>query len=54
VLNVDDIAMRALKLAPTVTIARIEGALHDILLSRADVRRDAYARLTRFVRGLAL
>lgn len=52
VLNVDDIAMRALKLAPTVTIARIEGALHDILLSRADVRRDAYARLTRFVRGL--
>ena len=36
-MELTDIAMRALKLAPTVTIARIDGALHDILLSRAAI-----------------
>jgi len=51
VLVVDDIAQRAIKLAPTVTIARIDGALHDIFLSRKPVRDDAYAQMARWVRG---
>lgn len=51
VLVVDDIAQRSIKLAPTVTVARIDGALHDIFLSKAPVREDAYARVTQWLRG---
>ncbi|MCS3842869.1 alpha/beta hydrolase [Microbacterium sp. AK031] len=53
VLVVDDIARRALKLGSSVTIERIDGALHDVFLSRRVARDDAYARLERWVTGWA-
>jgi alpha-beta hydrolase superfamily lysophospholipase len=51
VLDVNIIALRALTLGRTVTVERIEGALHDVFLSPLDVRADAYARLSRWLRG---
>jgi alpha-beta hydrolase superfamily lysophospholipase len=51
VLVVDDIAKAALKLGPSVTVERIDGALHDVFLSRHEAREEAYARLDRWVRG---
>ncbi|MFE6964536.1 alpha/beta hydrolase [Agromyces sp. NPDC057679] len=51
VLVVDEIAQRALKLGPSVTVARIDGALHDVFLSREPVRGEAYADITRWLRG---
>jgi alpha-beta hydrolase superfamily lysophospholipase len=53
VLDVDIIALRALTLGRTVTVERIDGALHDVFLSPAAVRADAYARLSRWLRGYA-
>lgn len=53
VLVVDDIARAALRLGPSVTVERIDGALHDVFLSRHDAREDAYARLDRWVTGWA-
>ncbi|WP_424937631.1 MULTISPECIES: alpha/beta hydrolase [Bacteria] len=53
VLVVDDIARAALKLGPSVTIERIDGALHDVFLSRREARDEAYARLDRWVTGWA-
>lgn len=49
VLIVNDVARAALKLGPVVTIVRIDGALHDVFLSRHDARDDAYRRLARWV-----
>lgn len=51
VLKVDDVARRSLRLGPTVTVARLEGALHDIMLSEAPVRAEAFSQLTRWLRG---
>ncbi|WP_194421665.1 alpha/beta hydrolase [Microbacterium abyssi] len=51
VLVVEDIAQRALKLGSSVTVERIDGALHDVFLSRKQARDDAYARLDRWVTG---
>jgi alpha-beta hydrolase superfamily lysophospholipase len=51
VLDVNIIAARALTLGRTVTVERIEGALHDVFLSPANVRADAYARLARWLRA---
>ena len=51
VLVVDDIARAALKLGPSVTVERIDGALHDVFLSRHEAREEAYRRLDRWVRG---
>jgi alpha-beta hydrolase superfamily lysophospholipase len=51
VLDVNVIAARALTLGRTVTVERIDGALHDVFLSPADVRADAYARLARWLRA---
>ena len=51
VLVVDDIARAALRLGSTVTVERIDGALHDVFLSRHEAREDAYARLERWVIG---
>ncbi|MDN3309790.1 alpha/beta hydrolase [Microbacterium oryzae] len=51
VLVVDDIARAALRLGPSVTVERIDGALHDVFLSRHDAREEAYARLDRWVSG---
>lgn len=53
VLVVDEIAQRALKLGSSVTVERIDGALHDVFLSRKSARDDAYARLERWVIGWA-
>lgn len=52
VLVVDDIARAALRLGPSVTVERIDGALHDVFLSRREARNDAYARLERWVVGM--
>lgn len=49
VLNVDSVARRALDLGPDVTLHRIAGAFHDIFLSPAKVRENAYASMGRWV-----
>lgn len=51
VLVVDDIARAALRLGPSVTVERIDGALHDVFLSRHEAREEAYRRLGRWVAG---
>lgn len=51
VLDVNTIALRALSLGRTVTLERIDGALHDVFLSAPAVRADAYARLARWIRA---
>jgi alpha-beta hydrolase superfamily lysophospholipase len=38
-------------LGQTVTVERIEGALHDVFLSPADVRKTAYDRLARWLQA---
>jgi alpha-beta hydrolase superfamily lysophospholipase len=53
VLDVNVIATRALSLGRSVAVERIDGALHDVFLSRAEVRADAYRRLARWVHGYA-
>jgi alpha-beta hydrolase superfamily lysophospholipase len=50
VLVVDDIATTATRIGSLVTIARIDGALHDVLLSRSAPRALAYKRLDEWVR----
>ena len=54
VLSVEHVAKAALKLGPSVTIERIDGALHDVFLSRRPARQQAYARLDRWIRGIML
>ncbi len=51
VLEVDAVAKAALRLGSSVTIERIDGALHDVFLSADEPRADAYARLERWTRG---
>jgi alpha-beta hydrolase superfamily lysophospholipase len=51
VLDVNTLAVRAMSLGRTVTLERIDGALHDVFLSPPKVRADAYARLSRWIRG---
>lgn len=51
VLDVNALAHRALSLGPRVSVERISGALHDVLLSPRPVRNDAYARLRQWIRG---
>jgi alpha-beta hydrolase superfamily lysophospholipase len=51
VLWVDDIARAATLIGRGVTIARIEGAIHDVFLSRAQPRADAFAALRRWSDG---
>jgi alpha-beta hydrolase superfamily lysophospholipase len=53
VLDVNVIAVRALSLGRSVAVERIDGALHDVFLSRAEVRADAYRRLARWISGYA-
>nr|WP_186807508.1 alpha/beta hydrolase [Microbacterium testaceum] len=52
VLVVDDIARAATRIARTVTIARIDGALHDVFLSEPPARVFAYAALERGLTAL--
>ncbi|OKL54172.1 hypothetical protein BSZ39_05485 [Bowdeniella nasicola] len=49
VLDVDAIGAAALKLGPLVTVARFDGAIHDVFLSRDDIRESASAELRRFL-----
>lgn len=51
VLDVSIIALRAMSLGRTVTLERIDGALHDVFLSAPEVRQDAYRRLERWIGG---
>ena len=53
VLVVDDIARHAIDLGTEVTVVRIDGALHDVFLSREPARAAAYAAITRWLRGYA-
>lgn len=53
VLVVDDIAERVLRLGPQVSVARIDGALHDVFLSRQPARAQAYTSITRWLQGYA-
>ncbi|QAY60455.1 alpha/beta hydrolase [Microbacterium protaetiae] len=49
VLVVDDIAKAATRIGRLVTIARIDGALHDVFLSRVAPRAQAYAALEQWL-----
>jgi len=51
VLDVSIIALRAMALGRSVTLERVDGGLHDVFLSAPNVRADAYARLSRWIRG---
>ncbi|MGO4249097.1 alpha/beta hydrolase [Paenarthrobacter sp. RAF54_2] len=51
VLDVGIIALRAMALGRSVTLERVDGGLHDVFLSAPKVRADAYARLSRWIRG---
>ncbi len=52
VLFVDDIARAALKLGSLVTVARIDGAVHDVFLSAPGPREDAFRVLRDWAVGL--
>lgn len=54
VLDVNVMALRAMTLGRSVTLERVDGGLHDVFLSAAPVREDAYARLARWIRGFIL
>ncbi|MHA7177018.1 alpha/beta hydrolase [Arthrobacter sp. Sr24] len=49
VLNVDTVATRAPDLGSKVTLHRIPGAFHDVFLSPAKIREQAYAGMGRWV-----
>lgn len=53
VLVVDDIARAATRIAGTVTISRIDGAVHDVFLSAPPARTAAFDALGSWVGGLA-
>lgn len=48
VLDVELIVRRAVQLGPVVTVVRLEGALHDVVLSTPLVRARAYAEISRW------
>ncbi len=52
VLNVDAVAKRALDLGSHVTLHRIPGAFHDVFLSPAQTRVQAYAGMGRWVEAV--
>jgi alpha-beta hydrolase superfamily lysophospholipase len=51
VLDVELLGRRALQLGPVVTVVRVEGALHDVLLSPSPVRERAYGEIARWLRA---
>ncbi|ALE06048.1 lysophospholipase [Arthrobacter sp. ERGS1:01] len=53
VLDVRTLALRSLSLGNSVSVERIDGALHEVFLSTPAVRDDAYRRLERWLRGYA-
>jgi alpha-beta hydrolase superfamily lysophospholipase len=50
-LDVDGVAERATRLGRHVSVVRLEGALHDVLLSRRSVRASAYDVMARWTRA---
>ncbi|WP_026554925.1 alpha/beta hydrolase [Arthrobacter sp. 35W] len=54
VLDVQSMAVRALGLGSSITFERIDGGLHDVLLSDKPVRDVAYERLGMWLRGYVL
>ena len=54
VIDVELTVRRALGLGPLVTVARIRDAVHDVFLSPAAVRDEAYWQLTRWLRAYAV
>lgn len=51
VLDVEQIASRATKLGRLVTVSRIEGGMHDLVLSAPAVRAEVYAQMERWMAG---
>lgn len=51
VLDVDAISRAVLKIGPSVTIERIDGALHDVFLSESRAREQAYQRMEAWLVG---
>lgn len=51
VLEVEGVARAALRLGGSVTVERIDGALHDVFLSRQGVRQQAFARMRSWLLG---
>jgi alpha-beta hydrolase superfamily lysophospholipase len=49
VLDVKQIAKWSHQLGPSVTVIRVEDALHDVFLSRKDVRDTAFAQVARWL-----
>lgn len=54
VLDVDQIAQRSIRLGPLMTLARFEGAIHDVLLSAAPVRGAVYREMDRWIGAYVL
>ncbi len=54
VLDIQTMAARAITLGQSVSIEKIDGGLHDVLLSERPVREEAYARLRRWLQGYML
>lgn len=52
VLVVDEIARAATRIGRRVTIARIDGAIHDVFLSRPQPRTEAFAAMSDWLEGL--
>lgn len=50
VLDADRLAAVSYKLGPNVTIARIENAMHDLILSPHPVRDEAFAQMARWLK----
>ena len=51
VIDVDHIARRSLELGERVTVVRLPGAMHDVVLSAEPVRETAYAEIARWCRA---
>jgi len=50
-IDVDGVAQRSVQLGDLVTVARLDGALHDVLLSARPVRALAYGRIGQWLDG---
>ncbi len=48
-IDVDGVAQRSVQLGDLVTVARLDGALHDVVLSSRPVRALAYGRIAQWV-----
>ncbi|MFB8230931.1 alpha/beta hydrolase [Cellulosimicrobium sp. NPDC055967] len=48
-IDVDGVARRSVQLGDLVTVARLDGALHDVVLSARPVRALAYGRIAQWV-----